>query len=71
MDLYVIGFDDRVWTSYWHDNEGAFSPWVQIHPETVFDHTTQTVMPCSRRPEQMDLYVIGFDNAVWTSWWHE
>jgi hypothetical protein len=26
-------------------------------------------MPFSRRPDQMDLFVIGFDNKVWSTFW--
>ena len=31
-----------------------WQPWFQIHPETVFDHTTQRVVALSRNPLQRD-----------------
>ena len=46
----------------------AWRRWFQIHPEIVFDHTTQQVTAISRVPGQLDLFVIGFDNAVWSTW---
>ena len=47
----------------------SWQRWFQIHPETVFDHTTQQVFALSRNPGHVDLFVIGFDNAVWSTWW--
>jgi hypothetical protein len=35
----------------------------QIHPETTFDHASQTVTALARQPEQIDLFTIGFDNT--------
>ena len=68
VDLFVIGFDDAVWSTWW-DAEHGWQPWFQIHPETVFDHTTQRVTALSRTADHVDLFVIGFDNAVWSTWW--
>jgi hypothetical protein len=47
----------------------GWSPWYKIHPETVFDHTTQRITALSRTPDHVDLFTIGFDNAVWSTWW--
>lgn len=35
----------------------------------VFDHTTQRIAAVSRAPGNLDLFVIGFDNHVWTTFW--
>jgi hypothetical protein len=68
VDLFVIGFDNAVWSSWW-DAEHNWQPWFQIHPETVFDHTTQEMTALARTSDHVDLFVIGFDNAVWSTWW--
>ena len=70
LDLFVIGFDNAVWSTFWNDS-GGWNPggWFQIHPETVFDHATQQLAAVSRAPGNLDLFVIGFDNAVWSAWW--
>src|SRR3989442_615707 len=68
MDLFVIGNDDAVWSTFWRADRG-WVPWFQIHPESAFDHATQTVMPMARRSDQLDLFVIGNDNAVWSTFW--
>jgi hypothetical protein len=42
---------------------------VQVHPETVFDHSTQQVTAIARTPDHLDLFVIGMDNAIWSTYW--
>jgi hypothetical protein len=37
----------------------------------VFDHTTQQIAAVSRAPGNLDLFVIGFDNHVWITYWNE
>jgi hypothetical protein len=34
-----------------------------------FDHTTQQVAAVSRAPGNLDVFVLGFDNQLWTAWW--
>src|SRR5204863_94090 len=68
IDLFVIGFDNVVWSTWWESDTG-WHPWLQIHPETVFDDTTQTITALTRNPNHIDLFVIGFDNVVWSTWW--
>ncbi|MEU3862694.1 hypothetical protein AB0F03_36210, partial [Streptomyces sp. NPDC028722] len=60
LDLFTIGFDNRVWTTFWNPEHG-WNPWFQLHPETVFDHGSQRVTVLARKPEQLDLFTIGFD----------
>ena len=70
LDLFVIGFDNAVWSTFWTQN-GGWNPggWFQIHPDTVFDHTTQQIAAVARSSQNLDLFVIGFDNAVWSTFW--
>jgi hypothetical protein len=35
----------------------------------MFDHDKQQVTAVSRAPGNLDLFVIGFDNRVWTTFW--
>jgi hypothetical protein len=49
--------------------ETTWDPWFQIRPERVFDHTAQQVTAVARNDHHVDLFVIGFDNAVWSCWW--
>jgi galactan endo-1,6-beta-galactosidase len=69
VDLFVIGFNDHVYTTFWGAS-GGWSPsgWFAIHPEALFDHKSQRVTALSRNPNHVDLFAIGFDNAVYTTW---
>jgi hypothetical protein len=69
LDLFVVGHDGAVWSSWWHADEGGWRPWFPIHPETVFPHD-QEIVTVAREPEHIDLFTIGHDGAVWSSWWH-
>ena len=46
----------------------AWRNWFQIHPETVFNQKSPTVI--SRNSSQVDVFKIGNDNAVWTTFWN-
>ena len=69
IDLFVIGFDNVVWSTLWQPDGRGWRPWFQIHPETVFDHTTQRVTAAAPTTKQINLFVIGFDNVVWSTYW--
>jgi hypothetical protein len=68
LDLFVIGFDNAVWSNFW-SAAGGWGSWFQLHPETKFDHTTQQLAAVARTPDNLDLFVIGFDNVVWSNFW--
>jgi hypothetical protein len=69
LDLFITGFDGAIWSSWWHNDGQGWRPWFQIHPETVF-RQDRPVAAIARWPEHLDLFRVGFDGAVWTSWWH-
>src|SRR5947209_13042711 len=69
LDLFVIGFDNRVWSDFWNDHVGWNRDWFPLPGHAVFDHQYQHVTAVSRAPGQLDLFVIGFDNRVWSDFW--
>ncbi|HEX8609905.1 MAG TPA: hypothetical protein VF800_01280 [Telluria sp.] len=69
LDLFVIGFDNHVWSTYWTESSGWSSEWFPIPGATVFDHTRQQVAAVARAPDILDLFVVGFDNRVWSTFW--
>jgi hypothetical protein len=71
LDLFVVGFDNVVYTTFWNDAAG-WNPggWFPLHAETVFDHATQQIAAVSRAPGNLDLFVVGFDNVVYTTFWN-
>jgi len=67
LDLFVIGFDNRVWTTFWNGNWNG--DWFLLPGQAVFDREKQQIAAVSRTPDNLDLFVIGFDNHVWSAWW--
>ena len=46
------------------------SDWFPLPGKAVFDHTKQQIAAVSRAPGNLDLFVVGFDNHVWTTFWN-
>ena len=71
LDVFVIGFDNRVWTTFWNENTGWNPDFFPLPGQAVFDHEKQQLAVVSRAPGNLDLFVIGFDNHVWTTFWND
>ena len=71
LDLFVIGFDNHVWTTFWNQDAGWNADWFPVPGQAVFDRETQLVAAVSRAPGNLDLFVIGFDNHIWTTFWND
>ncbi|MET0981314.1 MAG: matrixin family metalloprotease [Telluria sp.] len=71
LDLFVIGFDNRVWSTHWSEAAGWRPDWFPLPGEARFDHLTQQIAAVSRAPGKLDLFVIGFDSRVWSTYWNE
>ena len=71
LDLFVIGFDNHVWTTFWNQGGGWNADWFPLPGQAVFDRDKQQIAAVSRGPGNLDLFVIGFDNHVWTTFWNE
>ena len=71
LELFVIGFDNRVWVTFFNDGAGWNRDWFPLPGKAVFDRAVQQVAAVSRAEGNMDLYVVGFDNHVWSTYWAE
>src|SRR5262249_29825163 len=69
LDLFVIGFDNRVWSTFWNDQTGWNRDFFPLPGQAVFDHTTQQLAAVSRAPGNLDLFVTGFRPRVCTTFW--
>jgi hypothetical protein len=69
LDLFVIGFDNHVWSTFWNDRGGWNGDWFPLPGQAVFDRERQQIAAVSRAPGNLDLFVIGFDNHVWSTFW--
>jgi len=69
LDLFVIGFDNHVYSTFWTGGGGWNQEWFPLPGQHVFDHQTQNIAAVSRAPDILDLFVIGFDNKVYSTFW--
>jgi hypothetical protein len=71
LDLFIVGNDGRVYTSWWH--EGA--DWTGVNDNWLslggFFPPGSPVTAVARMPNHLDLFVVGNDGRVYTSWWQE
>jgi hypothetical protein len=69
LDIFAINALGEVWSCWWHADIHHWRPWFSIHPAETFPDA-QAVAAISRIPEHIDLFVIGRNGAVWSTWWH-
>jgi hypothetical protein len=75
-DIFVMGIDGRVWTTWWAQgiNNNRWNPWFPItddpnDPERSRFSTTTPPAVLSRDAGHADVFVMGNDGRVWTTWW--
>jgi hypothetical protein len=71
LDLFIVGGDGRVYTSWWFngaDWSGVNDNWRSIGG---FFPAGARVSAVARKSGQLDLFVTGGDGRVYTSWWTE
>jgi hypothetical protein len=69
LDLFVVGNDGRVYTSWWsagNDWSGVNDDW---RPIGGFFPVGASISAVARTPDNLDLFVVGNDGRVYTSWW--
>jgi hypothetical protein len=69
LDLFVVGNDGRVYTSWWtqgQDWSGIYDNW---RPIGGFFRPGARVTVVARTPNNLDLFICGNDGRVYTSWW--
>jgi hypothetical protein len=69
LDLFVVGNDGVVYTSWWaagSDWSGVNNNWKPIGG--IFPKGAP-LAAVSRTPNNLDLFVVGNDGVVYTSWW--
>lgn len=54
---------------FWVDGRHWHGDWFPVPGASHFDHQHQHVVGVSRAPANLDLFVIGLDNRVWTQLW--
>lgn len=71
LDVFVVGFDNHIWTSFWPNAQGNWNDdFFPLPGQAVFDPVNQQVAAVSRAPGNLDLFIIGFDNHIWSQFWN-
>jgi hypothetical protein len=67
--LYIIGADGQVWTKFYPDPQhpGEWTGWLPLGPN-IFPQTS-TVTALSTVPGATSLFVLGFDNRIWSRYY--
>ncbi len=72
IDLFAVGNDGRVYTQWWNDYTHTTwydqGPWLPISAQST---ASGRVTAVSRRPSQMELFVVGGDGRVYEQWWND
>jgi hypothetical protein len=68
LDVFVCGNDGIVYTEWWTTGAdcSGLNGW---RPIGGFFPAGAPVAVASRNPNQLDLFVLGSDGIVYTSWW--
>jgi hypothetical protein len=66
LDLFVVGTDNRVYSTWWDDRSG-WAGWFNVSGGV--GQAGGHVAAISRVTEHIDLFVIGTDSLVYSTWW--
>jgi hypothetical protein len=70
MDLFAMHGDGKVYSTYWSQAGGWSQGWFQVPGQMTFDAANQHVTAVSRSSVNLDLYVIGGQNIVYSAYWN-
>ena len=74
LDLFVVGFDEGIYNAWWDQNfdSGRWQVWRRIgRHEHERVPKTNTVTAVARVPNRLDLFVVGHDGGIYTTFWRE
>ena len=59
------------WSTWWNDQAGGPRTEFPLPGQAVFDRNVQQVAAVSRAPGNLDLFIVGNDAHVWSTWWND
>lgn len=73
LDLFVVGRDSAVYSTFWDANGGWFNRWFRLIDNNFGDNFTvppgSRVSAVSRFQDHIDLFVMGRDGGVYSTFW--
>ena len=70
IDIFVVGHNGGIYTSGQIDG-GAWEGWHPIgNPDAGENVPSGSVVSAiSRKPEQLDIFVVGHNGGIYSNWW--
>jgi hypothetical protein len=70
LDVFIVGNDGAVYTGWWNPaSDWPVGGWQRISP-TATAPVGAGIAAVSRNPDQLDVFIVGNDGAVYTGWWN-
>ena len=73
LDLFAVGFDGGVYSTFWNPDGGWFDRWFRIGDPNFGDLFTvppqSELSVLSRFTDHLDLFVVGRDSAIYSTFW--
>ena len=73
IDLFAVGPDGSVDTTFWNPQGGWFGRWFRLIDPGFADQFTvppqSEISVLSRAPDHLDLFTVGRDSAVYSTYW--
>ena len=72
LDIFVVGEDGGIYSSWWDQGDARqrWNLWFRIGPDWANVPTGSQVTAISRKPDQIDLFVVGHDGGIYSTWWN-
>ena len=72
IDLFVVGHNGGIYSTWWNPNDGweGNHNWFRIGPDWANVPQRSVVSAIARRPDQIDLFVVGNDGGIYSTWWN-
>jgi hypothetical protein len=70
IDIFWVGSDGKIYSSWWHMNDTWNNHVFQIPGNYPIPSAGAGVSSCSREPNHIDIFWVGSDGKIYSSWWH-
>ena len=72
LDLFVVGFNGGIYSAWWDQNVNTarWNLWFRIGPDWANVPTNSVVTAVARNPNQIDLFVVGHNGGIYSTWWN-
>ena len=72
LDLFVVGFNGGIYSAWWDQNanNARWNPWFRIGPDWANVPSGSVVTAIARKPDQIDLFVVGHNGGIYSTWWN-